>query len=179
MTVISAFVPFLIMIIVFWGLSRLVIASADFGRTAAELGGGQLQFILNRRAFWGMYGFIALMLYVIGMTALHGLQSPVDWLLVLLWGGFLLLLIASFPGTIVAGPDGITQTFWLANSRTIPWNDVKQVRIDQKKQRVQIVGKTGKKISHMRQLPDREKFLSLLNEHCPEPMARAEKLNGK
>ena len=163
---------YLAVVVVFWIASRLVISSADEGRTA-QVVAGTLEFYPNRRAYWGVYIMVAIMLYPIAMVAIKGIHSSSEVLPVLFCVGFITFLLTAYPGTIDLSPEGLKQTYWASPKMVILWKEVKEIRVEEKKQRVTIVGSNGKKIVHTRQLPDRARYLAELESHCPAKMPGA------
>ncbi|HTB98930.1 MAG TPA: hypothetical protein VK716_18115 [Terracidiphilus sp.] len=159
-------------VLVFWIASRMVISSADEGRTA-KLAGGNLEFFPNRRAYWGVYLMVAIMLYPIGAVAMLGMNVSSETWPVLFCVGFILFLLTAYPGTIYLGSEGLKQTYWVGPGKHILWKEVREIRIEEKRNRITIVGSNGKKIVHTRQLPDKARYLAELESHCPAKMPGA------
>ncbi len=168
MTIFGAVAPFFGAFILLWVLSRLIVSEADADRHAREFDGDKIEFVTNRRSFWGVYGFIACFSFVILSSCIRGIAGSFDLVPTVLCMGFILLLLAAFPGTLTISPDGLEQYYWLTRGRKIGWKEVKAVVIDKKKKRVTISGPGSKKIVHTRQLPDRDRFIAEIAKRRPE-----------
>jgi hypothetical protein len=172
MEFVRMFVPLFAALIVLMVLAKLSVSSADEDRGVTEVG-GRLEFAPNRRNFWGIYLFLAFLAYAIVGSLLSGVRSGIDLLGPLFFAGFIALLMAAFPGTIVADQDGIEQKYWLRGAKRIAWKDVSKVTVDEKRGEVKIKSKLGVKIVHSRQLPDRARLLNELQERCTETLVPA------
>ena len=74
----------------------------------------------------------------------------------------------AFPATIVADEKGLEQIFWLRGRKRIAWNEVAKSTVDEKSGEVKITSKSGVKIVHTRQLPDRTRLLAAIESHSAE-----------
>jgi hypothetical protein len=166
MNLVGILMPFLIAFAVLVVLSRLIAGSADAERKALETESGRLDFVPNRRSYWGVYIFLACMAYAFLASLVHGLKTGLGLGQVGFIVGFALLLLAAFPGSISIDDDGLGQYFWLRGEKRIAWKDVKAITVDEKKREIKVIGKAGVKVLHARQLPDRERFLEELKKHC-------------
>jgi hypothetical protein len=83
-------------------------------------------------------------------------------------------LLRILPGSITLTSAGLEQRYWLAKAKGIAWSDVRSIAVDHKQGRVTISSRTGVKIQHPRQLPDRARLLAELEARCPDKMPRAD-----
>lgn len=173
MNLMGLFVPFLGAFLVLVVLSRVIAGDADAGRKAQEMEGGVLEFLPNRRSYWGVYIFLAGMGYVVLSNLLFGFRSGATLIPALLCLAFAALLLAAFPASIRADSRGIGQVYWLRGEKRIAWGDVVTIAIDEKKREIRITGKGGVKVVHARQLPDGERLLEELKKHCAAKMPGA------
>lgn len=170
MDLFKAIAPFFCVLIVFWIAARLAVADAGKNRTAADKENGCIEFFPNRQCFWGIYVLLAFVSYPILVFVATGFKSPVGLWLVSLCSGCILLLLMSFPGSIVINGEGLEQSYWVGSKRRIQWKQVGRISIDDKKMRVTVTALNGHKIVHTRQLPDKARFLAELQTHCPTKM---------
>lgn len=164
-------------------LAKLIGGAADRNREARTTENGQVEFAPNRRSFWGVYAFIGCFGFVTIGNLSHGIQSLADLAVPLACVGIVVLLLMAFPATIVADDKGLEQIFWLRGRRRIAWNEIRKVDVNDRRSEVKISSRTGVKILHSRQLPDRARMLKELDGHCttklvpavaePEPEALA------
>ena len=154
-------------------LAKLIAGNADRGREARPAEGGGIEFAPNRRSYWGVYVFCACFGFVIVASLVRGLRSTVDLVVPVACIGFVLLLLAAFPATIVADDKGLEQVYWLRGRKRIAWKEVGKVNVNEKSGDVEISSKSGVKILHARQLPDRTRLLKELDEHCTEKLVPA------
>lgn len=164
--ILKAFAPFLVAILFLWVVSRLIVSEADRDRQASEKEGGWLEFAPNRRSFVGIWLFVACMAYLALSVVIGGIGSAGGAVTVVLIVGFVLLLLAVFPSTILLNNDGLQQLFWLSKKRSIAWAEVKSVAVDEKKHRVTVFSRSGTKIVHTKMLPEQDRFLGELRKHC-------------
>ena len=160
------------LILLLWIASRMVISDADEGRAAKE-SPGLVEFFPNRRAYWGVYIIVAVMLYPVGGTAIAGIHTLADLSVPAFCLAFILFLLAAYPGTIYLREDAMEQTYWFGRRKHIGWKDVRSITIDEKRKRVTIAGTNGAKIVHTRQLPDKARLLAELTARCPGKMPGA------
>jgi hypothetical protein len=177
MNLVGMLLPFVVVILLLLVLSRLIVREAGAGRLAEELSGGTLQFAPNPSAYWAVYLFIASLAYLVIEGVLGIIETGNGWIPAVLCTGFILLLLSSFPGSIVADNKGLTQSYWLSGRRNIAWDDVWAVSVEEKNGRVTVKSKrSGAKIVHTRQLPDRARLLAELQTHCPDRMPGARRV---
>ena len=153
-------------------LAKLIAGNADRGREARATEDGRIEFAPNRRSYWGAYVFCATFILVAIVSLARGPRSIADLTVPVACIGFVLLLLVAFPATIVADDKGLEQIFWLRRKR-IAWKEVGKVDVNEKSGEVKIAGKSGVKILHARQLPDRARLLKELDEHCTERLVPA------
>lgn len=165
MNVLMAFVPLIVAIAFLWISARMIVAAAD-GNLEARVSGDSTFYEPNRRNFWGIYLFSAGMAYGAIAALLSGLNSPSSVITFVFCLGFSFLLFAVFPGTIVSSPTGLEQRYWLAKTRRIAWSDIKSVDINEKKNLLTVYSVAGAKIQHTKILPERQRLIAELREHC-------------
>ncbi len=107
MDLFEAIAPFFCVLIVFWVAARVAVADAAKNRTATERENGRIEFFPNRQCFWGVYVILAFISYPILVFIATGFKSPVGLWLVSLCAGCMLLLLMSFPGTILSTAKGL------------------------------------------------------------------------
>lgn len=156
-------VPLVLLFVIWLGASR--------HRRARELGEGRVEFTLERRTFWAWLVMVAYLLYVIVLQLVISGGHALPLVFAVFFGACAVILIADFPATITAGPDGLEQVawFWLKRKR-IAWDEIKEIRADKKNRDLTIVGAKGTKIQFMRQLPDRDRLLEEMRKHCRDNM---------
>jgi hypothetical protein len=176
MNAVGVALPFLSVILLLLVLSRLIVREAGASRQAEELSGGTLEFAPNQSAFWGVYLFIACLAFLVIESIVGLIETGNGLVPAVLCIGFILLLLSSFPGSIIADSNGLAQSYWLTGSRRIPWDDVWSVSVEEKRGRITIQSKHSTKIVHTRQLPDRTRLLSELQSHCPDRMPGARRI---
>ncbi|MGB9144276.1 MAG: hypothetical protein WCC14_00500 [Acidobacteriaceae bacterium] len=136
-------------------------------RKAEVLATGRIEFAPNRRAMIAWLIMASACAYLIPVQFVHANRTFSS----LLWPvGFALiaiLLLASFPGTILVDSEGLEQIFWIWKNKRIGWADIVEINSGGP---VRVTGADGTKIVHSSQLPDRQRFLSELKEHCGEEL---------
>ena len=168
--VMFAFLPLFGAIVLIWILSRIIVKPADANRKAQDAGNGQLQFLPNKSSYVAVVLFVAYLAYMSGSLIFTSLSTTMGRIGVVLWLAVALILLASFPATILLTGDGLQQVYWLRKKRNIAWADVKEIAINEKRRRVTIKGKTGAKIVHTLQLPDRARLMAELAKHCGDKL---------
>jgi hypothetical protein len=170
--------PFIGLMLVLWILSRLIVSEASPDRKALESGSGTLNFVPNRQNYWGIYGFLACLGYIAVSSLFSGIASITSLMPAVVCSCFALLLLGAFPGSIAVRPESVAQFYWLWRERRFAWADIKRIEIDEKRRRVTITNREGKKIVHTKQLQDRERFLAELEKRCPDKMPTGSKQNA-
>lgn len=165
MNVLMAFLPLFLAVAFLWIAARLIVAAADTDREA-RVSGDSIYFEPNRRNFWGIYMFAAGMGYGAIAALVSGLNSVSGVLTFLFCLGFAFLIFAVFPGTIVSGPNGLEQRYWLSKTKKIKWDDVKKIDVNEKKNTLTIYSALGTKIQHTKILPQRDRLVAELRAHC-------------
>jgi len=166
-------IPFCGAILLLLLLAKLIAGDADRGREARATDGGRIEFAPNRRSYWGVYLFIGCFGFVLIANLVRGIRSTADLAVPAACIGFVALLLMAFPATIVADDKGIEQIYWLRRRRRIAWTEIRKVDVNEKHGEVKIASKSGVKIMHTRQLPDRTRLLKELDEHCTEKLVPA------
>jgi len=164
-------VPYLVAFAALLVLGKLIVSEAGEERKAVDGEGGRVEFTPNRRSYWGVYIFLALLAYVAIASLILGLKAGMAP--AAMCSGFIVFLLAAFPGSIIADEKGVAQVYWLRGEKRIAWQDVKSVILNDKKQEIRIIGRGGIKILHARQLPDRERLLALLKERAADKLPGA------
>jgi len=178
MDFVGILLPLVFAVLVLALAAKLIAGAADGNREASRTTDGRLEFAPNRRSFWGVYLFIAFMVYAMIGSLAHGMKGSGDLFVPVSALGFIAFLLAAFPATIVSDKDGIEQRYWLRGRKRIAWKDVRSVTVAEKSGEVKIKSKNGATIMHTKQLPDRARLLEELDEHCAEklvPAAQASK----
>src|SRR5271166_4253128 len=160
MNILIMLMPILGSILACWIAALMVVSEADKDRPARETASGRIEFLPNRRSYWGVYVMIAVLSYPVVAGVISQITSGTGAWLISLCMGFVLLLLISFPGSIDVTGEGLEQNYWVGRRKRIAWKDVAGFDIDQKGKKVTIRAKNGPKIVHTRQLPDRERFIS-------------------
>lgn len=166
MNVLSVMAPFFALILLFWFATRLVVGDADTNRMAKETNDG-IEFLPNPRSYWGLYIIVAMLVYPLIADTVRGFKIAQDLPVVSLCLGFVLFLLTTFPGSIVANDEGLLQTYWFGGNKRVAWNNVSGFEIDRKRKRVIVKARNGAKIVHTRQLPDKNRIIGEIEMHCP------------
>jgi hypothetical protein len=82
---------------------------------------------------------------------------PLDLIIAASLGIVAILIIFTFPVTIVVTDNGLEQIPWLWKKKQIRWADIVEINTGEKRRTVTITGADGTKIVHSRQLPDRSR----------------------
>jgi hypothetical protein len=171
MDFLSMFLPLILAMLVLLLLAKLIISGAEKNRTALEAVGGKIEFLPNRRSYFGVYLFVGFLTFIAIAGLVNGLRTETDLISPLCSLGFVALMLAAFPASIVADENGLEQVYWLRGRKRIAWKDVAGVEVNEKKGEVRIQGKSGVRITHTRQLPDRSRLLGELKKHASERVA--------
>ncbi len=166
MNILIMMLPIFGSILVCWIAALMVISEADKNRLAVESKNGRIEFLPNARSYWGVYVIIAVLCYPVVTGVISQIHSGSGAWLVSLCMGFIMLLLISFPGSIDVTSEGVEQNYWVGRRKRLAWRDVVGFEVDKKNKRVTIRAKSGPKIVHTRQLPDRERLMAELEIHC-------------
>jgi hypothetical protein len=164
-SVISAFLPMLGMLVLVWVLARIVAGSADAGRQARQVD-GNLELAPNKRSFVAAPVFAGLLVYLGVMMFMSRLPLQIRVVGAGFWLVPAAIILAVFPATILVSDEGVKQVYWLWKAKRIAWKNVAQVAFDKKRQRLTIATTSGTRIVHSRQLPDRARLIAELEKHC-------------
>jgi hypothetical protein len=168
--VIFIFLPIFGSIAVVWVLSRIIVSPADESRKAQYIGNGQLEFAPNKRNYVAVVLFVAYLLYMSVSLIFTSLSTVAGQIGAAFWLAIALILVASFPASILLTGEGLQQVYWLRKKRIIVWKDVSEIAIDEKRNRVTIKGNGGAKIVYTRQLPDKTRLMAELEKYCGDKM---------
>jgi hypothetical protein len=136
-------------------------------RTAKNAGDGKLVFELDQVTYWAWLALMVYLLYAIVIQFGGGPFRMSSVVVALVIAVFVVVLVAPFPEAITAGPEGLVQEVWFwLKKKKIPWGDVIEIRAGKKNRILTIVGANGTKVMHTRQLPDRDRLLEELYNHC-------------
>jgi hypothetical protein len=149
-------------------LAKLIVSGADEDRRAIETESEKLEFTPNRRSYWGVYLFLACLVYGLIANFVSGIRSSADLAAPAFCTAFVILLLSAFPGTIRIDKNGIEQKYWLRGRKRVAWHEISKVTIDEKRGELKIKGTNGTKIVFSRQLPDRARLQLELERHSSE-----------
>jgi hypothetical protein len=135
----------------------------DRQRKARDLDDGRVEFAPNRRAVWA-WGL--LLLYLIYATVIQLKTSHGRPLNLTALGILTLVIVFSFPYTIIVTADGLQQIAWLRIKKQICWTDIVEINTGERSRTVTMTAADGTKIIHSSQLPDRPRLLIELKQHC-------------
>ena len=158
----------LLLLIAFLVLFVSLQGSADGQRKARELDDGQIEFAPNRRAVWAWGLLVPYLIYAIVSQVKYSHGRPLHLMTAAALGVIALMIIFTFPETIIVTADGLKQISWLWKNKRIRWSEIVEINTGEKSRTVTIAGADGTKIVHSRQLPDRPALLMTLKEHCGE-----------
>jgi hypothetical protein len=164
------FLPIFGSIVLVWVLSLLIVSEADSARQAVETADGRIEFAPDRRNYIAVYLLVAFLAYLGIIQLIRAFRDPMALIGVVLWPGLALILLAAFPGKILAGKDGLEQVYWLWKNKRIEWQDVAGVTVEEAKRIVTIRSKSGTTIAHRRQLADRARLMAEIEKYCPEKL---------
>jgi hypothetical protein len=137
-------------------------------RPAKDFGDGRVEFALSR----GVLGAWIVVIVFLGYQSIEFFVHSQGNLLNIAPAAFpallALLFLFGFPGTLVISSDGLQQVRWCWRNKRIQWKDIVEINTGKKNPTVTITGRDGTKIAHLRQFPDRFRFLLELKEHCGE-----------
>jgi hypothetical protein len=148
----------------------LLWGSADKQRNARAGRDGRTKFAPNRRAFWAWPFMVAYSVYVTVTQLTYSHGRPLQLMIAVGLGVIAVMIIFTFPGTIVATADGLEQISWLWKKKQIHWADIVEINTGERGRTVTITGADGTKIVHSYQLPDRPGLLKALKDHCGEQL---------
>ena len=150
------------------GVAWMLVSSASNRRVAKIFSDGRIEFSPNRRAYWAL----PLTVVLLAWTAMQDLmQSRGRSFGLVMAGGIgllVLMLLFSFPGTVVITSGGLEQVYWFRRRKRIQWKDIVEINTGEKSRTVTIMGADGTRIVHSPQLPDRPRLLLELKNRCGE-----------
>src|SRR5579863_5740353 len=111
MNILVMMLPIFGSILVCWIAALMVISEADKNRSAVEKQSGRIEFVPNRRSYWGIYVIIAVLSYPVIAGVVSQINSGSGVWLVLICMGFIVLLLVSFPGSIDLTSEGLEQNY--------------------------------------------------------------------
>jgi hypothetical protein len=140
---------------------------------ARVLGDGQVEFAPDRLGLWAWPFTAAYLALWIGRDLIQRHTKPSDFLNPAILGLTVLMLLFSFPGTIVATAEGLEKVYWLRKNKHIRWKDIVEIETDTINTRastVTITSASGTKIVHSWLLADRRLFILEIEKHCGEEL---------
>ena len=166
-------VPYFAGVVVLFILMRIILGEAGSNLHAEELSGGVLRFAPVKLALIAMVVFIGIFVLAGVAGTISTLLGGRGVILTLFCLAVAFLLLQVLPGTILLTSEGLEQHVWLGRPKKIAWGEIRAVSEFKRDGRVEVLGMSGKKIQHTRQLPDRERLLAELRTHCPDKMPDA------
>jgi hypothetical protein len=162
---------------IFLGVGRLLcgvalawmFVSRPSNRSVATiLSDGRIEFSPNRLAYWAW----PLTIVLLAWTATKDLTQIQGRSFGFVVGGgvglLALMLLFSFPGSVVITVDGLEEVYWFRRRKRIQWKDIVEINTGEKSRTVTITGADGTRIVHSPQLPDRPRLLLELKNRCGE-----------
>lgn len=146
------------------------LADASKHRKASVSATGRIEFAPNRIATAGWLILAAFFVYLVPIQFRHMDGKLLSILTAVGFASVAILHLTSFPGTIVIDSTGLQQIFWAWKDKRIQWADIVEINTGESSRTVTITGADGTKIAHSRQLPDRQRFLWELKQHCGEQL---------
>jgi hypothetical protein len=134
-------------------------------RPAEEKSDGTIAFALSKPC---QYCFAAVAV-LLGYTALPlflytpGAPGVVGALGLLLSAS---VFMFSLPGTLVAAPDGLRQTYWLRAEKFIAWDEIREIRDLGHRGALLILGARKKSIIYSSPMAGRPRLIQELKQHC-------------
>jgi len=159
-------------------LFDVLLAWMLFGRggkrgPARVKGDGRVEFAPDRLGLWAWPLTAAYLVWWIVRDLVQRHAKPSDFLSPAILGVTALMLLFSFPGTIVATADGLERVYWLRKNKRIRWTDIVEIRADTKNtwaSTIAITSDDGTTIVHTWLLADRRRFMLELEQHCGEDL---------
>ena len=131
---------------------------------------GRIEFSPNRSATTAWLILAAFFAYLVPIQFRHMDDKLLSIVTAVGFASVCIMLLTSFPGTIVIDSNGLQQIFWTRKNKRISWGDIVEINTGEKRRTVTITGVDGTKIVHSRQLPDRQRLLWELKQHCGEQL---------
>jgi hypothetical protein len=135
---------------------------------ATILSDGRIEFSPSRLAYWAWPPTIVLL----ARAATKDLMQSQGRLIGLVAGGgvglLAVMLLFSFPGSVVITVDGLEEVYWFRRRKRIQWKDIVEINTGEKSRTVTFRGADGTRIVHSAQLPDRPRLLLELKNRCGE-----------
>lgn len=152
----------------------IVVAVAWFGRAgrnrkATPLNDGRLSFSPNRRALlaWLLIEGDLAWVAIYHWRHAHG---NFDFATAALWTVLFGSLFVMVPETILVGPEGLEQVFWFSRNKRIRWGEIVEINTGEKSEMITIKSAKGTTIVHSKRLPDRERLLREISQHCGDEL---------
>src|SRR6201995_5121023 len=114
----------------------LLCGSADTQRKARAGRDGRTEFAPNRRAFWAWPVMVAYLAYVIITQLIYSHGRPLQLVTAVGVGAIAVMILFTFPGTIIVTADGLEQTFWLWRNKRIRWAEIAEINTAEKSRTV-------------------------------------------
>jgi hypothetical protein len=135
---------------------------------ATILSDGRVEFSPNRLAYWAWPLTIVLLAWTAAKDLMQSQGRPFELVMGGGVGWLALMLLFSFPGSVVITVDGLEEVYWFRTRKRIQWKDVVEINTGEKSRTVTITGADGTRIVHSAQLPDRPRLLTELKNRCGE-----------
>jgi hypothetical protein len=149
-------------------LAWMLLSRPNKRSLATILSDGRIEFSPNRLAYWAWPLTIVLLAWTATKDLMQSQGRPFE----LVMGGgvglLALMLLFSFPGSVVITVDGLEEVYWFRTRKRIQWKDVVEINTGEKSRTVTITGADGTRIVHSTQLPDRPRLLMELKNRCGE-----------
>lgn len=167
--------PWKLLIEIGWMLYAVALAwmlgsSAGDRRVATILSDGRIEFSPDRRAYWAVPMLVVMLVWSAIKDLMKKQEKAFGFVSVAGVGLLLLLLLCSFPGTVVITDDALEQVYWFRRRKRIRWKDIVEINTGEKSHTVTITGSDGMRIVHSSQLPDRARLLLELKNRCGESL---------
>lgn len=131
---------------------------------------GRIEFAPRKRATAAWLIMAAFSVYLVPIQFRNMSGKLLSTVTAVGFASTVIMLLTSFPGTILIDSEGLQQIFWAWKNKRIRWTEIAEINTGEKSQTVTITGLNGTKIVHSRQLPDRQRFLCELKLHCGEQL---------
>ncbi len=127
-----------------------------FGRlgkrgSARDHGDGRVEFAPDWLGLWAYPVTFVYLTWLTSRALRHEYHHLFDRLNPLLFASVALMLLFSFPGTVIAGAEGLEKVYWFRKNRRIPWQEIEEIEADKNNSLfafVTVKGSAGTEIVH-------------------------------